>query len=118
MGVAQSLVAAVAFGSLCTVAVCSFTMKTFTPNQFGAVGDGDHIDTSAVRSAAKAAAEAAPNSRLLFPKGFSFLTGPFNISASGMVVEIEKGASVAALASSADWPQVPPLPWYGGPSDY
>jgi len=92
--------------------------REFSPIDYGAIGDGVHDDTSAVRKAAEAAAVAAPQSVLKFPSGYTFLTSAFNISASDMTVEIERNATVLASSDESNWPRVPPLPWYGGPSDY
>jgi polygalacturonase len=59
--------------------------RVFDVRSFGAVGDAHTNDTAAVRQAARAlAAVATPDDAegavLLFPRGYHFLTGSFNLS--------------------------------------
>jgi len=86
----------------------------FDVRSFGAVGDGTHDDTGAVRAALAAAAAAGP-STVLFPAGFTFLTGAFNLS-SDLVLEVQ--GTVKAWPTSEDnhfWLESE-VPWFG-PSD-
>jgi len=88
--------------------------SVFDVRAFGAVGDGTHDDTAAVR-AALAAAAANGASTVLFPAGLVFLTGAFNLS-SDLVLEVQ--GTIRAWPTSADghyWLQSE-VPWFGPPS--
>jgi polygalacturonase len=85
----------------------------FNPLSFGAIGNGIADDTHAVRAAA-AALDAAGGGVLLMPFGYSFWTGPFNLSSNAILLI---AGTVIASNSSADYFLVPPLPWFGGGVD-
>lgn len=95
---------------LAAACVAAAAAPVFNVETFGAVGDGHHDDTDAVRACLAAAAAAGP-STVLFPAGKTFLTGAFNLS-SDLVVQIE--GTVLAYPDSADghWVLAPDLPWF------
>ena len=79
--------------------------RTFDVTSYGAVGDGTHKDTSAIRKAA-AALHHIGGGTLLFPTGHTFLTGAFNIS-SNTVLEVQ--GTIMGSSSGDDWPLVDAL---------
>jgi len=110
-----------------TIISCSAvtTSAAFDVMAYGAKGDGSTDDTVPVAKALAAAAAAAPSS-VLFPSGKIFLTGPINVSASYMTLQVEgtiKGisgnntAGGEAFIAGGGWPQIPPLPSYGNSRD-
>jgi polygalacturonase len=67
------------------------------PQSFGAVGDGVHNDTGAVRAAvAHCAGLGEGGCDLVFTNG-TFLTGPFTVPGSNSRLFVDAGATVAAL---------------------
>jgi polygalacturonase len=94
-------------GALAALAAAA---PVFDVTQFGAVGDGVHEDTAAVRATFAAAAQAGP-STVVFPAGKTFLTGAFNLS-SDLVVLIQ--GKVLAYPDSSDGRFVlaPDVPWF------
>lgn len=87
--------------------------QVFNPLSYGAVGNGRVDDTRAVRAAAAALA-AARGGTLLMPLGYTFLTGPFNLTSNSVLVV---AGTLLASNSSTDSFLVPPLPWFGGGVD-
>lgn len=87
--------------------------QVFNPLSYGAVGDGRADDTRAVRAAAAALATAG-GGELLLPLGYTFLTGPFNLSSHSV---LRVAGTLLASNSSVDFFLVAPLPWFGGGVD-
>jgi len=85
----------------------------FNVLDYGAVGDGATNDTPAIR-AATAALAAAGGGELLLPRGFTFRSGPINLT-SHSLLSIE--GTFLASNDSADYMLVSPLPWFGGGQD-
>ena len=94
--------------ALCLLAWTS-TAQVFNVLDFGAKGDGVTLDSTAIR-AAFAASTASNGGVVVFPKGYTFLTGPFNISAN-TIVSVE--GVILASNNSADYLLLPILPWFG-----
>jgi polygalacturonase len=82
---ARAVAAALAAAAACLPAA-SAQSQTFNVLDYGAKGDGHSDDTAAVR-AAMADAAAAGGGRAVFPAGYTFLTGAFNLS-SNLAVDI------------------------------
>ena len=93
-----------AFQSPCVDQVCDVT-------KFGAVGDGTHVDTAAVRATAEAVRNLPGGGVMLFPslheEATVYLTGAFNLS-SHVVLEIAKDVVVKGNTRDKDdpWPSV------------
>jgi polygalacturonase len=87
--------------------------QVFNPLTYGAIGNGVADDTSAVRAAAAALA-AAGGGTLLLEHGYTFRTGPFNLSSNSVLSVV---GTLLASNNSADYYLVPPLPWFGGGVD-
>jgi polygalacturonase len=83
--------------------------QVFNVLDFGAKGDGITLDSNSIR-AAFAASTASNGGVVVFPKGYTFLTGPFNISAN-TIVSVE--GVILASNNSADYLLLPILPWFG-----
>ena len=75
---------------------------TFDVRAYGAMGDGKTDDTTAVRKAAHALALAGGGT-LRFAHGFSFVTGPFNLSSNAVV---DVGGTILGSLDGGDWPLV------------
>ena len=71
---------------------------------FGAVGDGRHVDTAAIRSALLHC------DSVLLPRSKTFLTGPLNLTSNQMLVV---DGTLLASTNVSDYPQVAPLASYG-----
>lgn len=69
-------------------------MSSYTMRDFGAIGDGKADDSLAF---AKAFAMLKSGGHLLIEAG-NYLTGPLAISASNLVIELEKGAVISFIA--------------------
>ena len=93
VGVVLAL-AGVALGAPCDV----------TEPRFGAVGDGKHDDTRAIRAAL------AQCDSVRLPDGKAFLTGPLNLTSDQMLVV---DGTLLASTDPADYPMVAPLIGYG-----
>lgn len=85
----------------------------FDPITYGAKGDGTTDDTIAVRAALAALASNA-GGQLLLRAGYTFLTGPLNLTSN--TVFTVAGTLLASTDSSL-YPLIPPLPWFGGGQD-
>ncbi len=72
----------------------------FSVRAFGAVGDGVHLDTRAIRAAVKAAA-AAGGGVVVFPPG-TYLTGTFELL-SNVSLDLRAGAVIQGSANLADY---------------
>lgn len=81
----------------------------FNVLDYGAKGDGKTYDTAAIR-ATFAAAGAAGGGVVLFPSGYTFLSGCFNVSGNTNVV-VE--GRLQGGYDSTDYVLVDYLPWYG-----
>jgi polygalacturonase len=75
-----------------------------TEPRFGAVGDGKHDDTQALRSALQDCDE------VQLPAGKVFLTGPLNLTSNQLLVV---DGTLLASTNVSDYPQVAPLISYG-----
>jgi polygalacturonase len=82
----------------------------FDVRDFGAVGDGATLDTAAVRSAFAAAA-AANGGEVVFPAGYTFLTGPFNFTSNNAITVA--GTVMFTNDPRVDWPVIPYFQWFG-----
>jgi polygalacturonase len=111
--------------ALCTVAVAVCMAATvraavFNPLAYGARGDGITDDTQAVRKCGQALAQ-ANGGVFLFPSGYSFLTGSFNLTSNTVLQVAGRILGYNGISSFADavfhYPIIPPLPWYGGGQD-
>ena len=103
--------------------------SVFDVTAYGAVGDGVHNDTKAIRLALEAAAKAAKTGKdpavVHVPAEHTFLTGPLNLSSfvtlqvDGTLKAISGNNTAGGEAYIADggWPQIPPLPSYGNSRD-
>merc|ERR1711871_1718206 len=91
---------------------------------FGAIGDGITDDSQAIAKALETARQQTP-ATVHFPEGFTFLTGPVNMSSS-MTLQVE--GTLRAISGNntphgevyirdGGWPQIPPLPSYGNSRD-
>ena len=103
--------AALAVSVACLLPPSPCRAGSFSVLDFGAVGDGSHDDTVAVRATLAAAAAAGPSS-VLFPAGFTFLTGAFNLS-SDLVVEIAGTVLAWPGSEGGHYWLGPELPWFG-----
>ncbi len=83
--------------------------QTFNVLDYGAKGDGKTYDTHAIR-AAFGAAGSAGGGRVLFPAGYVFLTGCFNLTAN-VVVQVD--GRIQGGVDATDYVLVDFLPWYG-----
>ena len=83
----------------------------FDVRAYGAVGDGAHDDTGAVRAAFAAAASNGP-STVLFPAGYVFLTGAFNLSAD-LVVEVRGAVKAWPGSDGGHYWLESEVPWFG-----
>ncbi len=85
---------------------------------FGAEGDGVTDDTVAIRKtfAACAAGGAGESTVVVFPAAHTFLTGPFNVSCSNVVVRFHGNVQAVSKAVSDPgvWPVLSAYPSYGG----
>jgi hypothetical protein len=84
---------------------------------FGAVGDGLTDDTVAIhKTFAACAAGASSATVVVFPTAHTFLTGPFNVSCSNVVVQFHGNVQALskAVSNTTVWPIVPAYPSYGG----
>ena len=75
----------------------------FDVTVFGAVGDGQTLDTAAIRNAT-AALKAAGGGELRFPAGRTFLTEPFNLSSHTLLTLGANTTIRAYNASGSNWP--------------
>ncbi|KAL6907844.1 hypothetical protein ACP4OV_002014 [Aristida adscensionis] len=84
-----------------------------TITEFGAVGDGETLNTVAFQNAVFYARSFADKggAQLYVPKG-RWLTGSFNLT-SHLTLFLEKGAVIIGSKDSSQWPIVEPLPSYG-----
>jgi polygalacturonase len=82
--------------------------QDFYVKDFNATGDGKTDDTNAVRAAFNAAAKNG-GGRMVFDKGYVFLTGCFNMT-SNIIWDIR--GVILASNSSNDYVAVQPLPWF------
>ncbi len=82
---------------------------TFNVLDYGAVGDGKTYDTAAIR-ATFAACGAAGGGTVLFPSGYTFLSGAFNMSGD-TVVRVD--GRIQGGLDARDYALMDPLPWYG-----
>ena len=97
--------------------------RLFDVTHYGAKGDGATDSTVAIEAAIAAAASAArlsdvePWPTVRFPAG-TFLTRPFNLTGSHLVLEVE-GTVKAAVGERVlrKWRRIPPLPTYGRDRD-
>lgn len=85
----------------------------FNPLNYGAIGDGVADDTIALRKST-AALELAGSGTLLLPAGYTFFSGPINLT-SNTLFDIQ--GTFLASNNSADYPLIAPLPWFGGGQD-
>ena len=102
--------------AVATFSCLAATTPSFDVTTYGAVGDGTTDDTAPVARALAAAAAAAP-ATVLFPGGKVFLTGPINVTASQMTLQVDgtiRGISGnntpggEAFIAGGGWPQIPP----------
>eukprot|EP01043_Picozoa_sp_COSAG02_P066644 COSAG02_NODE_10440_length_1940_cov_2.735470_1_plen_324_part_10 len=91
----------------------------FDVTAFGAKGDGQTLDTSAIRKATEAL-KAAGGGELHFAEGKTFLTEPFNLSSNTL---LKLGANTTIRAHNVSGPNWPLLtvfevwPWFGQARD-
>ncbi len=76
---------------------------TFSIRDFGAAGDGRHLDTAAIAAAIRAAA-AAGGGVVVFPPG-RYLSGTFELL-SNVSLDIEAGAVIQGSANLADYASI------------
>ncbi len=84
-----------------TVVVPTFTAKTFSIKDFGAVSDGQTLNTVAFAKAIDACSKAG-GGRVVFPAGL-WLTGPIQLQ-SNIDLHIERGALVQFTADHTQYP--------------
>ncbi|XP_020101848.1 probable polygalacturonase isoform X1 [Ananas comosus] len=84
-----------------------------TITEFGAVGDGETLNSVAFQNAVFYLRSFADKggAQLYVPKG-EWLTGSFNLT-SHLTLFLEKGAVIIGTQESSQWPIVDPLPSYG-----
>lgn len=84
-------------------------ITVFNVMDFGAVGDGQTLDTQAVDKTIEAA-RMNGGGIVHFPPGFTFLVGSFNISSHiHLVIE----GNLQGSSNAKDYPPIQPLPSYG-----
>lgn len=88
---------------LCAQLAC--THNHFSVKQYGAVGDGNAMDTRAIQSAIDTAA-AAKGGTVRFPPG-QYLSGGLFLK-SGITLQLEAGATLLASTNVNDYPVVTP----------
>jgi len=77
--------------------------RSVSVSDFGAIGDGNHLNTSAFAAAIEACAKAG-GGRVVVPQGI-WLTGPIQLK-SGIGVQLERGAVVQFSRSINDYPLI------------
>lgn len=82
---------------------------------YGALGDGKTDDTLSIRKAIAALSSQEEGGTLYFPSNYTFISQPLNISSNTQV--LVAGVLKASPNSTALWPIIPPLPWFGGGVD-
>eukprot|EP00730_Choanoeca_flexa_P006398 TRINITY_DN12147_c0_g1_i4.p1 TRINITY_DN12147_c0_g1~~TRINITY_DN12147_c0_g1_i4.p1 ORF type:complete len:428 (+),score=58.34 TRINITY_DN12147_c0_g1_i4:209-1492(+) len=97
--------------SLLLLVLCVLSAETAVINvrDYGAVGDGVHNDTSALRSAI---ATARPGDTVQLPANYVFRSGPLNLT-SHITLEIQSNATLLASDNFSDYFLVEALPSYG-----
>lgn len=82
--------------------------------RFGAIAGTDCSDAIIT-----AMAKAQKGDTVLFPAGSTFLTRPFNITKSGISLQVDGylSALIGDVERLDGWPKVPPLPTYGRDRD-
>ena len=83
------------------------SLVVFDVTKYGAKGDGDTPDTSAVRRAIAALADVG-GGELLFPSPGVYLTGSL-VLPSDTVLTVEHGAVILGSQHEADYPKLPPM---------
>eukprot|EP00771_Trimastix_marina_P002953 gnl/Trimastix_PCT/4129.p1 GENE.gnl/Trimastix_PCT/4129~~gnl/Trimastix_PCT/4129.p1 ORF type:complete len:296 (-),score=19.86 gnl/Trimastix_PCT/4129:44-874(-) len=89
----------------CLASACVLNIK-----DFGARGDGVHIDTKAIQKAI--ASTPSSHCTILVPAPGTYLTGAINLT-SHLTLRIEPGATLLGVADRTHFPIIPPLPSYG-----
>ena len=81
--------------------------KVFNIKKFGAIGDGQSLDTVAIQKALDASAQAG-GGIVEFPKG-TYLSQPIYLKGNGLTVQLDDGAILLATTNMADFadPQKP-----------
>ena len=105
------------------VVLSGASASSFDVTSFGAVGDGVHDCTLAIRRAAAAVAENGGGT-LLFPRSSTtslttYLSGSFNVT-SHTIVRVEAGVTILGHSKGELWPLVDPnrvWPQFGHGSD-
>ncbi|XP_064978175.1 probable polygalacturonase [Musa acuminata AAA Group] len=90
-----------------------FRPVAFNLTDFGAVGDGETLNTDAFESAVAEIAKLGERGggQLDVPAGL-WLTAPFNLT-SHMTLFLAEGAVILGVEDERYWPLLPPLPSYG-----
>ncbi|CAL9157205.1 unnamed protein product [Musa hybrid cultivar] len=90
-----------------------FRPVAFKLTDFGAVGDGETLNTDAFESAVAEIAKLGERGggQLDVPAGL-WLTAPFNLT-SHMTLFLAEGAVILGVEDERYWPLLPPLPSYG-----
>lgn len=84
--------------------------QVFDVMNYGAVGDGKHFDTAAIRAAIAAAASVG-GGEVLFRPDFTFLTGCFNVT-DNVILNVK--GTIVGSPNASDYVLVEPLDIYGG----
>lgn len=86
---------------------------TVSVADFGAVGDGQTLNTAAFqRAVAEIERRGLPGGTLLYVPPGVWLTGAFNLT-SRMTLFLARGAVIKASQDTSSWPLIAPLPSYG-----
>eukprot|EP01129_Flabellula_baltica_P010741 TRINITY_DN4574_c0_g1_i1.p1 TRINITY_DN4574_c0_g1~~TRINITY_DN4574_c0_g1_i1.p1 ORF type:complete len:392 (+),score=59.60 TRINITY_DN4574_c0_g1_i1:16-1191(+) len=96
---------------LLILTLLSVNSQIFNVLDFGAKGDGTTLDSKAIRETVNAI-EQHGGGVLLFPSGYRFLTGAFNLT-SHTVLLVQSGAEIQGSPNFDDYPLIyKPLPSY------
>jgi polygalacturonase len=90
-------------------AAASAAATVYNVLDYGAQGDGNTFDTAAIK-AAFAAAGSARGGKVVFPAGYTFLTGSFNVTAN-TIISVE--GTILASPNATGYVLQDPLPWFG-----